>query len=78
MLGDVLLESSRERVARPPLQRPPCAPRTLSPIRRIASTGGPRNTMPAVGACFGELRVLGEEPVAGVHRVATLVALRPR
>src|SRR6267143_6810503 len=42
--------------------------RVFSPISSIASGGGPMNVMPAL-AQARELRVLGEEPVARVHRV---------
>ncbi len=43
--------------------------RILSPITSSASTPGPMNTMPRVGARRRELGVLGEEPVSGVDGV---------
>ena len=43
--------------------------RTLSPSASIAAGGGPIQVRPASGHGAGEGRVLGEEAVAGVHRV---------
>ena len=41
----------------------------LSPIISMASGGGPMNATPALGDGPGEVGVLGEEAVAGVHAV---------
>ena len=41
----------------------------LSPMTSMASGGGPMNADAAVGDGPGEVGVLGEEPVAGVHAV---------
>ena len=41
----------------------------LSPSASVAAGGGPTNTIPARSQARGELRVLREEPVAGVDRL---------
>ena len=49
---------------------------TLSPISSIASGGGPMNATPSVGDGPGEVGVLGEEAVAGVHAVGAAASDR--
>ena len=48
----------------------------LSPITSIASGGGPIHATPDAGDRAGEVGVLGEEPVAGVHAVGAALADR--
>ena len=47
---------------------------TLSPISSIAAGGGPMNATPLLGDRPGEVGVLAEEPVAGVHTVGAAAA----
>ena len=48
----------------------------LAPMARIAAGGGPMKTMPAAVAGFGEIRVLGQEAVAGMDRLRAARARR--
>ena len=59
--------------ARRPRRRD-CAPATLSPSRRMVSGDGPMKVMPGGGAGLGEVRVLGQEAVAGMDRVGLRLA----
>ena len=62
--------AARQRTGTPG-RRPRCiaARCVLLPIVRIAPGVGPMNVKPGLRACLGELRVLGQKPVARMHRV---------
>ena len=56
-----------------------CAsPPALSPICRIAAGGGPTQVSPASITALREIRVLGEEAVARMHRVGAGLPAPPR